>query len=163
MRRSVRSPPEGAIELINVLVHRWFANDLCEARLERQRRVTAGENQPQPLIGDVARVVIRFRASRDHAGGGVPCQFFRQPRPAPEAINSLVASRLEDPRAWMFRDAEGSPLVHGGCKGVLRRLFGDVEIADKPNQDGDDAAPIGAIHGVNRLVYVWVYVREPTA
>lgn len=40
-------------------------------------------------------------------------------------------------------------MVHGGCKGFLRRLFGKVEVADESNQDGDDPAPMGAIDRFN--------------
>jgi len=40
-------------------------------------------------------------------------------------------------------------LVYGGCKGFLRRLFGEVEVADESNQGGDDPAPIGAIDRFN--------------
>ena len=41
---------------------------------------------------------------------------------------------------------ETSPLIHSGGKGFLRRLFGEVEVADQGDQGGDNAAPIGAIN-----------------
>jgi hypothetical protein len=37
------------------------------------------------------------------------------------------------------------PLVHGGRKGFLSRLFGRVEVTEEPNQCGDDPAPVRAI------------------
>ena len=52
---------------------------------------------------------------------------------------------------WMIQARGNSgtpevrPLVHGGRKGFLRRLFRQVEVADQPDQGGDDPAPIGAI------------------
>ena len=45
---------------------------------------------------------------------------------------------------------EVAPLVHGGRKGFLRRLFRQVEVADQPDQGGDNPAPIGAIDRFNR-------------
>ena len=88
-------------------------------------------------------------------GRGVRFEFFLEPRPAADAVDGLVPGGLDDPGAGRIRDAGGPPLVHSGRKGFLRRLFGHVEVADEPNQRGDDPAPIGAIDRVNGCVGVW--------
>ena len=57
---------------------------------------------------------------------------------------------------WMIQARGNSgtpghaPLVHGGRKGFLRRLFGQVEVAHQPDQGRDDPAPIGAIDRFDR-------------
>jgi len=78
-----------------------------------------------------------------------------EPRPAANVINSLVTCRLDNPRAWEFRNAAGLPLLDSDCEGFLRRFFGEIEIADYPNESGDDPAPIRAINSVNRIVYIY--------
>ena len=120
-----------------------------DLRLERQRRVAAGKDQPKAIVRDFARVVIRLLDGRDQPGRGVRFKFFLEPRPTPDAVNGLMPGRLDDPCAWELRDAGDPPLVHSGGKGFLRRLFGHIEVADEPNQGGDDPAPIGAINRVN--------------
>ena len=60
-----------------------------------------------------------------------------------------MAGGLDDPGARELGDAGSPPLVHGGRKGFLRRLFGQVEVADEADQGGDDPAPIGAINCFN--------------
>ena len=85
----------------------------------------------------------------DHAAGGVRFELFLEPRPVPDAVDGLVPGGLDDPGARELGDAGGPPLVHGGRKGFLRRLFGQVEIADQADQGGDDPAPIGAIDCFN--------------
>jgi hypothetical protein len=74
----------------------------------------------------------------------------RKARPAPDAIDGLVPGRLDDPRAGDVGDAGGRPLLDGGGERVLGGLLGEVELADEPDQGGDDPAPIRAIDGVDR-------------
>jgi len=68
---------------------------------------------------------------------------------APQAVDSLVAGGLDDPGARKLRDAGIPPLVHGGRKRFLCRLFGQVEVADQPNQGRHDPAPIGPVDGID--------------
>ena len=39
----------------------------------------------------------------------------------------------------------------GGVESVVGGLFGDVEVVEKADEGGDDAAPIGAVEGINGL------------
>src|SRR5213593_1397272 len=69
--------------------------------------------------------------------------------PKPAAVDSLVPGRLDDPGPRELGDTRGSPLVRGGGQGLLRRLFGHVEVTDEPDQGGDDPAPIRSIKRVD--------------
>jgi hypothetical protein len=80
----------------------------------------------------------------------VPVERLRRSCPAPNAVDGLVPRGLDDPGARELRHAGGPPLINGGCKRFLRRVFGDLEIADQPDQRGDDPAPVGAIDCVDR-------------
>ena len=119
-------------------------------RLRSERGVAAGEDQAKTVVGNLARVVIRFLDLAHHAAGGVHLQLFLRPRSMPHAVDGLVPRRLDDPRAREFGHSGRPPLVHSGRKGLLRRLFRQVEIADQPDQCGDNPAPIGAIDSFNR-------------
>ena len=37
------------------------------------------------------------------------------------------------------------PLLHGGRERFLGRLFGRIEVAEEPNQGGDDPTPVGTV------------------
>ena len=117
--------------------------------LERQRRVTAGEDQTQAIVGDIARIERRRRDGQARFGRDVGGNLLREPALAADAVDGLVPRRLDDPGPRRFRHAGGPPLVHGGGKGFLRGFFRDVEVPDEPDQSGDDPAPVGAIHGVD--------------
>ena len=125
-----------------------------DLRLERKRRVAASEDQPKAIVGDFVRVVIRVLRGKARPGRGVRFKFFLEQGPAPDAVDGLVPGCLDDPCTWELRDAGGPPLVHSGRKGFLRRLFGQVEVADEPDQRGNDPAPVGAIDRVNDRVGV---------
>jgi hypothetical protein len=45
-------------------------------------------------------------------------------------------------------------MVHGGGKSFLRRLFGQVEVANEANQGGNDESPIRAVNRVNRSICI---------
>src|SRR5437867_3809175 len=60
-----------------------------------------------------------------------------------------IASVSRPPGVRELGDAGGPPLVHRDRKGLLRRLFRDVEVPNEPDQGGDDPAPIGAIDRVD--------------
>ena len=66
-------------------------------------------------------------------------------RLAADAVDGLVSGRLDDPGARELGNAGGRPLIDRGRERLLGRLFGHVEVADQPDQRGDDPAPVGAI------------------
>ena len=120
--------------------------DLC---LERERRVAAREDQPQAIVGDLARVVARLLDAPRGLRVGIPLELLLEELPAADPVDGLVAGGLDDPRAWQVRNAGGPPAVDGDGKGFLRRFLGEVEIAHEPYQGGDDPAPIRAVQLVD--------------
>ena len=87
-------------------------------------------------------------------------ELFLGPRAVAQTVDGFVAGGLDDPGSREFRDAGGPPLVDGCRKGLLRALFGEVEIADHADQGGDDPAPIRAIDCVNRRAgFRWTYTK----
>src|SRR5947209_5375853 len=87
-------------------------------------------------------------------GRGVRLQLFRESCATPNMIESFVASGLNEPSAWKLRDALRSPLVHRGRERILRRLFGQIEIAEQADQDSYNAAPFRPVDGLNRGVNI---------
>ena len=119
-------------------------------RFRGQRGVAAGEHQAQAVVGNFTSVVVRLFDGADQAASGVLFEFFLGPRTMPDAVDGLVAGRLDNPGAREFRHPGDTPLVHGRRKSLLRRLFRQIEIADEPDQCGDNPAPIGMIDSFNR-------------
>jgi hypothetical protein len=66
---------------------------------------------------------------------------------------------LDNPGARIFRDAVSPPLIHGGDKSFLSRLFGKLEVSEVANKSGNDPAPIRVVHCVYSGVGVWKHVR----
>src|SRR5262249_4474140 len=104
------------------------------------------EDQPKTIVWDFTRVIIRLLHGSNQSGGDLRFEFLLEPRPASDAVNGFVAGRLDYPFAWKLGDPDDGPLLNGRRKSLLRRLFGHVEIAEEPDQSGDDPAPIGAVN-----------------
>jgi hypothetical protein len=83
----------------------------------------------------------------------------RKPRFAAEPIDGFIAGGLDDPGARQFGDAAHVPLLDGGSKGLLRRLFGELEVANHADQGGDDPAPVGAVDLIDRGAGVGGHAR----
>ena len=129
-----------------------------DLRFRRERGVTTGEDQAQTIVGDfdvIAGVVIRFLDSGNQSGLGVRFKLFFDPCATPEAVDSLVLRRLNNPCPGKLRHTVGPPLIYGGDKGFLRSVLGHLEVAEVPNKGGHDPAPVGVVHCVYRSIGVW--------
>src|SRR5579862_6689197 len=107
--------------------------------------MTAGENQPQAIVGNLVFVAIGLGDFMNESRSRIRGELFLVASLAPDTVDGLVLGGLDNPGAGDIGDAGSGPLVHGGRKSFLRALFGQIEVADEPNQRGYDAAPIGAI------------------
>ena len=105
-------------------------------RVERERRVTTGEDKLQPLVG---------KRRGGHGllgnGGGEQARLGGERPLAANAIRGTVPRRGHQPRARIGRDAVARPSFGGDGERLLRGFLGAVEVAEKADQGGQDAAP----------------------
>ena len=118
--------------------------------VERQGRMAAGEDQSQPIVRDLARVVVGFLDGPVEPRRPVCVERLGRLLPPPEAVDGLVAGRLDDPGARKLGHPRVAPLVNGGGKCFLGRLFGQIEVAQEPDERRHDPAPIRPVNGVDR-------------
>ena len=94
--------------------------------LHRQGGVTAGEDQPEPVVVDGAERLGRVVVGQHQ---GLPVLVVALVL-APDPVDRLAIGGRGEPRAGVGRDAVGRPPLDGGRERLGRRLFGDVEVAE---------------------------------
>ncbi len=111
-------------------------------RLERQRRVTAGEDQLQALVGKRA-LLHRFLCGRvvDGLGYLEQARLGQQRAVAADAVDRTPASRRHEPAGGIRGRALDRPAFRGGRKCLLRGLLGEVEVAEEADERSEDAPP----------------------
>jgi hypothetical protein len=127
-----------------------------DPRLERQRRMAAGEDEPETVIADAAAVAAGLRqvparqigASRLQPGrlaqlGGLV-------RAAAQHVDRAVTGGGGQPGAGTGGHAVALPRLQGAGERVLRALLGQVPVAGDRDQRGDDLAPLGLEGGADR-------------
>ena len=88
--------------------------------------MTAGEDQPEPVVVDGA-LRLRWRVVGQHQSLPV---FVVALVLAPDPVDRFVISGGREPRAGVGRDAVGRPSLDGGRERLGRRLFGNIEVAE---------------------------------
>ncbi len=109
-----------------------------DLRIERERRVAAGEHQAQPVVGHLFdhRTVV----GRDH---GCHLRELRgAQRVAAHAVEGPVAGHGREPGAGTARDAVAGPPFGRLREGILRALLGEVPVTGEPDQGRDHPAPL---------------------
>ena len=108
-----------------------------DLRLRGERRVAAGEDELEPLVGEGRLVhgVLRRLGHLEQAG------LRGQRAVAADAIDGSVARGRHEPGARVVRDAVARPALRGDREGLLRGLLGEVEVAEEADQRGEDVAP----------------------
>jgi hypothetical protein len=106
--------------------------------------MAAGEQQPQPVVGDAARVGFPGRASvraplTRH--GELPQLGGFDVAPA-EPVDGPVPGRGHDPRPGPVRHPVGRPAGERLRERLLRAFLGEVPVSGHPDQGGDDLAPL---------------------
>jgi hypothetical protein len=111
-----------------------------DLRLQRERRVAAGEDELQPLVGEgrFLHLVLCNLWNLEQAG------FRGQRAVAADAVDRAVPGRRHEPGAGVGRTAFAGPALGSGREGLLGRLLGEVEIAEVADQGGDHAPPLVA-------------------
>jgi hypothetical protein len=55
----------------------------------------------------------------------------------PEAVDRRVARRADDPGGGIVRQTVSRPALDRGREGLLDGVFGEIEVAEDPDQRGD--------------------------
>jgi hypothetical protein len=111
-----------------------------DARLDVERRVAAGEDQPQHVVAERIGVLVgRCDLLRDR-GLGLEVALLRAEQDLPaQTVDRLVPSDIDQPGARISRNAFRRPLLDRRREGFLQRLLGELEIADEADQRREDA------------------------
>lgn len=101
--------------------------------------MTAGENQPQPIVLHAALVEGRFVIGGQ---GGHLLELDGPRRGAAQAIEGTIARRRRQPGAGVAGDAIAGPTFQRPREGVLRALLGEIPVTGDPDQGRDDPSPL---------------------
>jgi hypothetical protein len=120
------------------------------SRLRSKRRVAAGEDQPQPLVGNGAVVDLVLLVGRRHQRLELAHLVLEAPCPA-DAIDRPVAGGGRDPGPRIAGYPPLRPDLQGGHEGVLDRLLGEVEVAEHADERRDRPSRLLAEQAVDGL------------
>jgi hypothetical protein len=99
--------------------------------------MTAGEDEPQPVIGDAAHVGLvaaeRFEFAEPRERFGL----LRAYSLAPQPIDGPISCRGDDPRSRILRDAARRPGAKSVEECLLYRLFSKIEVAEDADKGRD--------------------------
>ena len=101
------------------------------ARLGGERRVAAGEEQPQPVVGQ--RRVERLVGLRRHQQLQL-AQLVRVAALAAQAVDRAVARRRARSRRRVVRQPVARPALQRDHERLLHRVLGEVEVAEDADQ-----------------------------
>ncbi len=105
-----------------------------------ERRMAAGEHEPQPVVGHGAFLDGLGRDVHDR-GLGV---LVRAGRLAAQLVDGPVAGGGDDPAGRAGRRAFARPALQGGRERVGDRILGQVDVAQHADEDRDGPAVLGA-------------------
>ena len=124
------------------------------ARLGGERRVAAGEHQPQAVVGHLS---LLLREGLELA------ELRRQHARPPQPVDRLVPRGGGDPRTRIARDALDRPALERDEPRILDRLLGEVEVAEDADQGGDRSSRLLAgTGGRSRRQSYWMTGRTST-
>ena len=119
--------------------------------------MAAREDEAQPVIGDVHRVLRLDRIDRFERGDelGLPGDLGRLLHEAPasaQPIDRAIARGGRDPGTGIRGDAALRPGLQGGDERLLDGLLGKVEVTEDPDQGRDRSALLLAEQAIDDLV-----------
>ena len=109
--------------------------------IERERRMTAGEDELEPLVGDRRLVHGRPRCCAARRAGGSSRASVRSRRM--RSIARLRAVVTSQARGWAGVTVP-RPALGGDRERLLGGLLGELEVAEEADQAGEDASPLVA-------------------
>ncbi len=119
-----------------------------------QGRVTAGEDQPEPVVGDRGvRARGRVLLLGQPGGVGQPGGPVGLGPVAAQPVDGLAPGRGGQPGARVVGDAVARPGRDRGHEGVLGRLLGQLHVAHPPDERGQDRRPLVPEGPLDRVVH----------
>ena len=111
-----------------------------DLRVERERRVAAGEDELEPLVGDrrLFHVVLRRLWHVEQA------RLRGERAVAADAVDRAVPGGRHEPGNRVRGRAVARPALGGDRECLLGRFLGEVEVAEEADQAREDAAPVVA-------------------
>jgi hypothetical protein len=116
-----------------------FAQRERDLGIRGQRRVAAGEDQTQPIVFE--RLMLEWR--RVDRRLELPGEFHNrrvETRTTAQDVDRLEPASGHQPRERVVGQPVAWPPLDGGRERFVQRLFGQIEIADKPDERREDAA-----------------------
>jgi hypothetical protein len=113
--------------------------------------MTAGEDQPEPIVLDGVLVDLRTRRGPAIESFGQACERGVEPRSPAGRIDGLETPRRHQPCVGIARDAVRGPPLYRRGEGVVQRLLCQVEVAQQPDERGEHPARLGPIDRVHEL------------
>ncbi len=114
--------------------------------------MAAGENEPQAIVLD--GLAVRWSGLVDDCIDLLGDILHRvEPRASAYAVDGLEATGRYQPRARIRRDAVARPLLERCPESIVQRLLGEIEVAEQPDQRGEDPSRFGTIDCLGRVAH----------
>ena len=127
---------------------RHLAQRQCDLSFRAQRRMTAREDEAEPLVWDRAHVVLLLGAelfeTREQLG------LARERSFTPDPVDRTVARRCHDPRPGVPRHAVLRPALERLREGVLHCVLGKLEVTEDADENRDGTSPLLPEDGLDR-------------
>ena len=130
--------------------------------LQSQRRMTASEDQPQPVVWDIAVLaggcqIARAVGMATRQQRSRLVQLGRLGGAAAQPVQGAVAGDGCQPRTRPLRYAIARPALHRLCKRILGTVLGDIPVTGHPDQRSHHTPPLLAerLADCGRLAAPW--------
>ena len=119
--------------------------------VRRQGGMAAGEDQAKPVVLDPVGVADRGVLRVSFQPQGQLGDRLVEPCAAAEGVDGLEPAGGDEPGAGTGRHAVPRPALDGRRERVVERLLREIEVAEQPDEGGEDAARVGAVDRVDRV------------
>src|SRR3954453_17241113 len=111
-----------------------------DLRLQRERRMAAGEDELEPFVGNDSLLVLR-----ELLGTREQLRLAGQRLLAADPVDRRVPGRRHDPRAGIAAGSVPRAALRRADEGALRRVLGELEATEAAAEDRDRAGPLVAV------------------
>ncbi len=127
-------------------------------RLQIQRRMAAGEDQPQTVVFERRVAPLVQHRERSFTRRGLLAEqgiFFGANPCATQAVNRSGARCSRQPGGGVLGHSALGPAVERLHESVLQRLLGQIKVTAGPNQRRDDPAVLTAKDVLDTVTRIW--------